>query len=366
MAAPVTNKRDLLGMLPEQLGELFARWGLESYRAVQVVEWLYEHDARSFEQMTNLPKNLREKLATRFVIADVRPLKVLVSGHGKTKKFLFGLNDGATVETVLLPEGARSTVCVSTQVGCAFACTFCASGIGGLARNLSAGEIVDQARTARADPDAGRLTNIVLMGAGEPLANYDETARAVRIFLHERCFGLGKRRVTISTAGYVPGIRRLADDDLDVRLALSLHATDNVKRNRLMPINRKYPIEQVLDACKRFSQKHRTQPTIEYMLIEGTNDSLAQARKLVKICHSLDAKVNLIAYNPAAPGTFVAPSQETTLQFQADLRKGGILAFIRRSRGLDIEGACGQLRASGIKRGARARRSGRGRTALRR
>jgi 23S rRNA (adenine2503-C2)-methyltransferase len=353
--ADVKNKkRDLLGMLPGEIDEVMAERGVEPYRSIQVVEWLYQHNARSIGQMTNLPKHLREELAGEFDITDLKPLKIHVSGRGRTKKFLLGLSDGATIEAVLLPAGERSTVCVSSQVGCAFGCVFCASGLGGLARNLSAGEIVDQARTARADPDAGRMTNIVLMGSGEPLANYDETARAVRIFLHERCFGLGKRHVTISTAGYVPGIRKLAEDDLTVRLALSLHTTDDDTRSRLMPINKKYPLVQVLDACRRFRRKHRTPLTIEYMLIEGENDSPAEARRLVKICRSLDAKVNLIAYNPVASGEFAAPPRERILQFQAELRKGGILGFIRRSQGQDIEGACGQLRASGIMCSARA------------
>lgn len=333
-------------MLPEEIDALLAGPGLPSYRSAQVVEWLFRHSARSFDEMTNLPKNLRTQFAEAYSITDLKVLKAQISEIDKTKKLLLGLNDDAEVETVMLPEGKRGTVCISTQLGCAFGCPFCASGKNGLTRNLSVGEIIDQARRARSDPDIGDLTNIVLMGMGEPLANYDATVKAVRIFLHERGFALGKRRVTISTAGYLPGLERLAEDDLPVRLALSLHATDNATRNRLMPINRKYPIERVLEACKHLHIRRRTPLTIEYMLIEGQNDSLAEARRLAGISQSLKAKVNLIPWNQIPSSRFKAPSEERILRFQAELRKAVVLAFIRRSRGADIEAACGQLRAS--------------------
>jgi 23S rRNA (adenine2503-C2)-methyltransferase len=338
------DKIDLLGLLPEEVEAFFAERELERYRSAQVLEWLYAHGARSFDEMTNLSKGLREELARDFFITNLVPAKVQQS-RDRTKKYLFVLRDGAQVEAVLLPEGGRSTVCISTQVGCAFGCAFCASGAGGLARNLTSGEIVDQARHAKFDADAGRLTNIVLMGMGEPLANYDNMAKAVRIFLHERGFALGKRRVTISTAGYVPGISKLAGDDLPVRVALSLHAVDNKTRDRLMPINRRYPIEQVVEACGRLVKNRRTPLTVEYMLIEGENDSLEDAARLWEICRSLEAKVNLIPYNAVSPGDFGPPSHEKVLEFQSELRRRGILAFIRRSRGVDIDAACGQLRA---------------------
>jgi 23S rRNA (adenine2503-C2)-methyltransferase len=337
------EKPDLLGMLPEEVDAAALKRGLPRYRAAQIVGWLYAHGARSFGEMTTLSKALREELAREFIITDIQPLRVVASQKDRTKKFLFGLADGAAVETVLLPEGKRSTVCVSTQVGCAFGCLFCASGAGGLARNLSAGEIVDQARKATFDPDAGRLTNIVLMGMGEPLANYEATAKAVRIFLHERAFALGTRRVTISTAGYLPGMKRLIEDDLPVRVALSLHATDNKTRNRLMPINRKYPLEQVIEVCKRLGTM-RTPLTLEYMLMDGVNDSKGDAKRLAGIALSLRAKVNLIPYNPVPADRFRTPPAERVLMFQATLKEAGVLAFIRRSRGEDIDAACGQLR----------------------
>lgn len=346
MSRQKERKLDLLGLLPEELDKLFAEYGLEPYRSVQVVEWLYRQNARSFGEMTNLPAQMRENLGRTFSITDLRPKAVQVSAIDRTKKSLLELNDGGAVESVLLPEGKRSTVCVSTQLGCAFGCAFCASGKGGLARNLTAGEIVDQIRRAQFDPDGKRLTNVVFMGMGEPLANYEATARTIRIALHERCFMLGKRRITISTAGYVPGIHKLAGDDLPVRLALSLHATDNSTRDLLMPINRKYPIEQVLEACKPLSRKRQMPLTVEYMLIDGVNDSIPQARELAKICRSLKAKINLIACNPALSGKFAPPPKKQILRFQTELKNRGILAFIRPSRGLDIDGACGQLRAS--------------------
>ena len=333
-------------MLPEEIDALLASKGLETYRSLQILEWLYQKDARSFAEMTNLPGRLREQLSGECRITDLKPLEVKSSRRDQTKKFLFELEDGAAVETVLMPERGRGTVCVSTQVGCAFGCRFCASGEGGLVRDLTAGEIVDQVRRARFDSDAVRLTNVVLMGMGEPLANYGVSARAVRIFQHKRCFGIGKRRITISTAGYVPGIQRLAEDDLEVRLAISLHATDDKTRNRLMPINKKYPIKKLLEACKPLAGNPQTPLTIEYMLIEGVNDSLRQARELARMANSLSAKVNLLYYNPALSKKFVAPPHEQALRFQATLKEAGVLALIRRSRGQDIQGACGQLRAS--------------------
>lgn len=333
-------------MLPEEIDALLAARGLESYRSAQVTEWLYKGGARSFDKMTNLPERLRGELADKYRITDLKPLKIRVSQRDGSKKILFALDDGNSVEAVLMPERGRSTICVSTQVGCSFGCVFCASGKGGLARNLTAGEIVDQARHARPDAGAGRLSNVVLMGMGEPLANYEASATAVRIFQHKRCLALGRRRVTISTAGYVPGIRKLAEDDLPVRLAISLHAADDETRSRLMPINRKYPIKELIEACRPLAGKAQTPLTIEYMLIEGVNDSLRQARALARICKSLDAKVNLIAYNPALSEGFAAAPREKALRFQSTLREAGILVFIRRSRGRDIEGACGQLRAS--------------------
>jgi len=345
--ATADEKRDLLGLLPDEIDAVILERGLPRYRSAQVVEWLYAHGVDSFDQMTNLPKALREELARDFSITNLRPLKVSLSQKDRTKKFLFGLSDGAAVETVLMPEGEKSTACLSSQVGCSFGCLFCASGAGGFTRNLSAGEIVDQARKARFDPDAGRLTNIVLMGMGEPLANYDATARAVRIFLHPRAFALGARRVTISTAGYVPGIKRLAQDDLPVRVAISLHAADNKKRNRLMPINRKYPIEQVVEACRGLAER-RMPLTLEYLLIDGINDAPEDAQRLIHVARSLKAKVNLIPYNPVPSDRYRPSPPERVLRFQAILRGAKILAFIRRSRGGDIEAACGQLRAGAI------------------
>lgn len=351
MPRPKENLPDLLGMLPEEIDDLLAAQGLPPYRSRQIVDWLYQKDARSFAKMTNLPKSLRDDLSKKYRIADLRRVKVRISPGDGAKKFLFTLRDGAKIETVLMHERERDTVCVSTQVGCSFGCAFCASGRSGLERNLTAAEIVDQARRARFDEDAGRLTNVVLMGMGEPLANYDASAKAVRIFQHEKCLALGKRRVTISTAGYVPGIKKLAEDDLPIKLAISLHATDDRTRSRLMPINKKYPLKKLLEACRPLAGRTQTPLTIEYMLIEGVNDSLRQARELARISRSLSAKVNLLSYNPALPGKFSPTPREQVLRFQAVLREADVLAFIRKSRGLDIEGACGQLKGATTGRG---------------
>lgn len=351
MPRPKENSPDLLGMLPEEIDDLLAAEGLPPYRSRQIVDWLYQKDARSFAKMTNLPKSLRDELSKKYRIADLRRVKVLTSSRDGAKKFLFTLRDGEKIETVLMHDRERDTVCVSTQVGCSFGCAFCASGRSGLERNLTAAEIVDQARRARFDEDAGRLTNVVLMGMGEPLANYDASAKAVRIFQHEKCLALGKRRVTISTAGYVPGIDKLAEDQLPVKLAISLHATDDRTRNRLMPINKKYPLKRLLESLRPLAGKTQTPLTIEYMLLEGVNDSLRQARELARISRSLSAKVNLLSYNPALPGKFSPTPREQTLRFQAALREADVLAFIRKSRGLDIEGACGQLKGATTGRG---------------
>ncbi len=346
MVSEATNKkRDLLGLFPEEIDELLAERGLEPYRSTQIVEWLYAHGARSFGEMTNLPKPLRDEMETHFTVTAIAVLREQVSRSDGTKKFLLGLDEDNAVESVLLSDGKRSTVCISTQVGCSFGCIFCASGGGGFVRNLTAGEIINQVRTARSHIETGRLTNIVLMGMGEPLANYEATVRAIRIFQHPRCLAFGKRRITLSTAGYVPGLRRLAKDDVAVRVAISLHATDNKTRNRLMPINRKYPLEKLIDACKPLSGNPQTPLTIEYMLMKHINDSPKQARELARICKALDAKVNLIAYNPALSGDFSAPPRERILHFQEMLKENGILAFLRRSHGRDIDAACGQLRA---------------------
>jgi 23S rRNA (adenine2503-C2)-methyltransferase len=349
---------DLLGMLPEEIDELVAARGLPPYRSTQLLDWLYQKGADSFDAMTNLPKSLRKSLQEDYRVGALKPRKIRRSRRDGATKFLFALEDGATIETVLMPEAGRSTVCVSTQVGCSFGCAFCASGEGGFVRNLTPAEIVDQARRARMDADAGRLTNIVLMGMGEPLANYEASAKAVRIFRHKRCLQMGKRRITISTAGYVPGIRRLAADELPVRLAISLHATDDKTRNRLMPINKKYPIKELLKACRPLAGKPQTPLTIEYMLIDGVNDSLRQARELARICRSLSAKVNLLSYNPALSTKYAPPSTETLERFQSTLREEGVLAFIRRSRGLDIDGACGQLRAASKEHRSPSERTG--------
>jgi 23S rRNA (adenine2503-C2)-methyltransferase len=297
--------------------------------------------------MTDLSKDLREELNRRAFISNLKPLKILTSRDG-TKKFLFGLGDGETIESVLLPEGERNTLCISSQVGCKRACRFCITGRLGLRRNLKAFEIVDQVITVKRLLKGTKITNIVLMGMGEPLDNADEVIDALnRIIKH---MGFSKRRITLSTAGITPQIKRLFEDHLDVNLAISLNATTDEIRNMLMPVNREYPLKRLLNICRSLPVAPRRRITFEYILIDGINDSKGDAQRLVRLLKGIRAKVNLIPYNPLPEDSFKKPSEEDIINFQSILKDGGITTIIRKSKGLDIEAACGQLKADYLRR----------------
>jgi 23S rRNA (adenine2503-C2)-methyltransferase len=261
-----------------------------------------------------------------------------------SQKFLFGLEDGECIETVLIPDGKRLTLCVSTQVGCGYACRFCLTGLQGLQRNLSTSEILGQILSVQNLVKPGGLTNVVLMGMGEPLANFQSTLRALEIMNYVDGLGFSRRRITLSTVGLVPGIDRLAGSPRFCRLAISLNATDNATRSALMPVNETYPLETLIEACRRFPLAPRERITFEYVLIRGVNDSPEDARRLSRILHGIRAKVNLIPYNESSPLVFKRPSEETVLAFQESLLKRNMTAIIRRGRGADISAACGQLR----------------------
>jgi 23S rRNA (adenine2503-C2)-methyltransferase len=344
-----------------QLSELLTDWGELPFRADQVWSWLYRSLVDDPEQMSNLPARLLTRLATETDLQLLAPLSEQASPSGQTRKVLFGLRDGNTIETVLMNYADRRTVCVSSQVGCAMGCIFCATGQGGLVRNLSAGEIVAQvihfareiraaeieqaqARGERANLDFHPITNVVLMGMGEPLANYTATWQAIETLADGRGYSLGARRVTVSTVGLVPGIQRLGEEALPVNLAVSLHAPDDELRSRLVPVNRRYPLADLLSAIRDYVQRSGRRATFEYALVAGVNDAPEQARQLARLLEGLLCHVNLIPLNPT-PGCSLQPSpRERVRAFRDRLEKEGIPTTVRMRRGIDIEAGCGQLR----------------------
>jgi 23S rRNA (adenine2503-C2)-methyltransferase len=321
-----------------------------SYRARQITDWLYKKRVNSFADMTDLPQVLRAKLADDFSFDRIEVVRVLGSAD-TTRKFLFRLSDGNLIESVLIPASPalygspsdRRTICLSTQVGCAYGCKFCASGLDGWKRNLRPNEIVNQI-TAVERESGERIDNIVFMGMGEPLANYDNVMGAIQIVNAPWGIGIGARHITISTSGLVPQIRKLTEQPLQIRLAVSLHgATDDV-RSAIMPINRKHNLSALLEACRYFTSRKKQRITFEYILIAEVNDSDKQARELAKHAHALDAKVNLIPYNNVEGLDWVRPSPDRQKRFLAVLRAAGVRATLRREKGDDIAAACGQLR----------------------
>jgi 23S rRNA (adenine2503-C2)-methyltransferase len=332
-----------------QLDELRAL-SQPAYRGGQIAEWLYEKRVSSFEEMTDLPQNLRADLAEKFSFGKIDIVRVLGS-RDTTRKFLFRLSDGNLIESVLIPAspalyGSRSdrrTICVSTQVGCAYGCKFCASGLEGFSRNLQPNEIVDQIIAVERESQE-KIDNIVFMGMGEPLANLDNLMRAIRIINAPWGLGIGARHITVSTSGLVPQIRKLADEPLQIRLAISLHgATDDV-RDRIMPINRRYKIDMLMSACEHYASRKKQRLTFEYILIAGVNDSDDQAHLLAKHARRVSAKVNLIPYNTVTGLPWSRPTQDRQEQFLSILHGHDVPATLRREKGHDIDAACGQLR----------------------
>lgn len=329
---------------PESLRDHFSTWAEPHYRAQQVIEWVYAKGATTYEQMTNLPKKLREKLAAEIPIYGSAIVGEQQSRDG-TIKLLLSWPGGSTSECVMIPERDRRTACISTQVGCPVGCAFCASGLDGLERNLSPGQIVEQAMRVRAlVEDDSRLSNIVFMGLGEPLANYEATMHAVRIINAEWGLGIGARKITVSTVGLPKQIRRLAEETLQITLALSLHAPTDDLRQQLIPWAKSITIDSLLDACSYYFDRTGREITLEYILLGELNDTPECARNLAAIARRLRCNVNLIPYNPIAGLAFQRPTEQAVSRIQETLRENGVNAHIRRSRGLDIDGACGQLR----------------------
>jgi 23S rRNA (adenine2503-C2)-methyltransferase len=334
---------NLLELTPREIVDLVSGWGEPAYRGRQVTAWVYRKGVRDFGLMTNLPQTLRSRLAADTIVTAPEIAECQVSVDG-SRKLGLRLGDGRTVHAVLMPDEARLTLCVSTQVGCGFACAFCYTGTMGLVRNLSAGEIVGQVFAARALlPAEQRITHVVFMGMGEPLANYEATVKALRILVDPEGFGFSPRRITVSTVGLVHGIERLAGENLRVNLAISLHAPTDEVRSQLMPVNRGGGLEALLAACRRFPLAVRQRMTFEYVLLDQVNDSVEDARHLARRLAGIRAKVNLIPFNAWTGSGYRRPSAERIAAFQRVLLGAGVTATVRWSKGEDVGAACGQL-----------------------
>jgi 23S rRNA (adenine2503-C2)-methyltransferase len=343
---------NLLDLDREALTAWFGTLGEKPFRARQVMRWIHKRGAGDFETMTDVARSLRDKLAQEAVIAAAPVLRSGSSSDG-TRKWLVGVGAGEAVETVYIPEDDRATLCISSQAGCAVNCRFCATGMQGFSRNLTTAEIIGQlwmaehelrpGVTAAGEGATRAISNVVFMGMGEPLQNYDAVLPALRLMLDDDAYGLSRRRVTVSTSGMVPMMDKLARD-CPVALAVSLHAPTDALRSELVPLNRKYPLAELLGACKRYLQHSpRDFITFEYVLIAGVNDADRQARELLQRVADVSCKINLIAFNPFAGSKYRRPDAQRVRDFAAILTEGGIVTTVRRTRGDDIDAACGQL-----------------------
>jgi 23S rRNA (adenine2503-C2)-methyltransferase len=356
----VSVKCDIKSQTFEELQEQFQSWECPTYRITQLLDWLYRRKATSWEAMTNLPKALRERLEHTYSLESLQLVRKQGS-RDTTQKFLWRLAADAFIESVLIPANPalygeasdRHTLCVSTQVGCAYGCRFCASGLEGWKRNLGVHEIVDQvlaverwhASEAAADKPLDRLANnLVIMGMGEPLANYENLLKALKILNAPWGGGIGARKITVSTSGLAPQIRKLADEPFQFRLAISLHGATDEVRNKIMPVNRKYPLSELTAACEYYQSKKGRMITLEYILIKGVNDAPDQVRPLADLARRLNAKVNLIPYNKVEGLPWERPDEPAQDRFTEALAARGVTATLRREKGHDIDAACGQLR----------------------
>lgn len=380
--------RDIKSFSMEELQTQFKNWEQPAYRLPQLLDWIYKRRVTSWDEMTNLPKTLRELLAKEFSLQTLELVRKQGS-RDTTQKFLWKLSDGAMIESVLIPAtpalygeaSDRHTLCVSTQVGCAYGCKFCASGLEGWKRNLRADEIVEQvlateswnAGIGKGEKEKGRkgeeenspfptftpapfqiektqdasdrlVNNLVIMGMGEPLANFDNLMKALKILNAPWGGGIGARKITISTSGLAPQIRKLAEEPLQFRLAISLHGATDETRNKIMPVNKKYPLRELTAACEFYEAKKGRMITLEYILIAGVNDALTQIKPLAQLAHRLHAKVNLIPYNKVEDLPWIRPTEEAQEKFLAALEREKVIATLRREKGHDIDAACGQLR----------------------
>lgn len=334
-----TQKINLKGLWIEDFEKILDDLGEKKYRARQLASWVYAKRATDFSQMSDLSRDLRDRLGQIAYIGNIKPLKSQISQRDLSEKFLFELSDKEKIESVLMWDGKRVTACISTQVGCPLGCTFCATGKMGFKRNLTAGEIVDQAFALATIP----VSNVVVMGMGEPLMNYENTLRALRIINNEAGLSLTAGKITLSTAGIPKMIDKLSDENLKVSLAVSLNAPTDEKRSQLMPINKKYPLEGVLKSAKNFAKKLKRRVTFEYVLIRDFNDSEKDALALSKLVAGIPCKINLIPYNSVPDLPYEKPSEENILAFRDYLYPRCPAVTLRRSKGEDIYAACGQL-----------------------
>ncbi|PAB60635.1 23S rRNA (adenine(2503)-C(2))-methyltransferase RlmN [Anaeromicrobium sediminis] len=339
------EKVNLKDMSLSELEEFIVSIGEKKFRAKQVYNWMYK-GVSSFDEMKNISKDLKRKLEENAYIKNVSIEEVLVSKVDGTRKYLFSLRDDNIIESVLMRYEHGNSVCVSSQVGCRMGCTFCASTIEGVVRNLSAGEILDQILSIQRDIGE-RVSNIVIMGSGEPFDNYDEIVKFFKLINSEEGLNLSLRNVVVSTCGIVPKIRELANEKMPVTLAISLHATNNSDRSKIMPINRKYPIEEVIDACKYYIEKTKRRVTFEYALIHGVNDTKEHGKSLIKLLRGIMCHVNLIPLNKVEEMNY--ETSKNAKEFRDILKAGKIEATIRRELGGDINAACGQLRRKYLK-----------------
>lgn len=334
----------LIGLSPGEVARVLIAMGEPPYRGRQVAEWIYARGALDFASMTNLPLALRDRLAAEQAIGALREVARRETSERRTRKLGFAIPGGGVIESVYMTTPRRITFCLSSQHGCGFACRFCATGRMGRGRNLTAGEIVEQAlRLRRELPPGTSDVNIVLMGMGEPLENYEQVTRALALLTDPAGMAVPARRITLSTVGLAPQIVRLADEGWKVRLAISLHSADDAQRSKLMPVNRRFPLETLMRAVRHYADRTGHRVTFEYILIEEINDSVADAARLVRLTGQLRCKVNLIPYNPIGPGRFRRPSPERIQRFADYLKPRLAAVTVRYSQGVEIGAACGQL-----------------------
>lgn len=331
----------------ENLKEQIINLGEKGYRAEQIFKWIYIDRVNSFDDMVNLPKTLREKLKENYTLANFNILKKQESADG-TKKYLLDVLDGNAIESVLMKYHHGNTICVSSQIGCKMGCKFCASTGIKFIRNLTSGEIVEQILTVERDSEE-KISNIVFMGIGEPLDNYDNVINAIRIINNPKGLNIGARHISISTSGIVPKIYDLANENIQCTLSISLHSSNNEKRSEMMPINKKYNIEELIKACKDYIKITNKRISFEYALAKDNNDNLEDAKQLIKLLKGMICHVNLIPINKIENGTYVKSSNENIIKFRDYLNENGIVATIRRELGSDIDAACGQLRRKSLK-----------------
>lgn len=339
------DKKDIKSLYLPELEQEIRQLGGKPFRAKQIYQWLHEKLVTDFDDMSNLSKELRQQLKEHFTLTALSPVDVQISKIDGTRKYLFRLADGNVIESVWMQYHHGNSVCISSQVGCRMGCRFCASTLDGLARNLTASEMLDQIYRIQV-LTGERVSNVVIMGSGEPMDNYDNVIRFIRMISDEQGLHISQRNITVSTCGIVPEMKRLAEEDLQITLALSLHAPNDEVRKSLMPIANRYALEDVLEACRYYFEKTGRRLTFEYSLVSGVNDNLQEARALAALLKNMHGHVNLIPVNPIKERDYVQSGQRAIQEFKNYLEKNGINVTIRREMGRDINGACGQLRKS--------------------